>query len=233
MVRLEGRASTEEHTLLRRPARRPGPRPHRAPPPRAWASRSSAACCTTSATSQRAAGDPPESPARWTDAEFVVDRSVIRATAAAHCSRSSAASRRPSAALVSDHHGRLDGGGYPRGLTYCDQIEHRDAHPRRRRRLRRAGLGPRLPRRLDPGARLRAARAGVARVRPTRLVVAALQALWSAASFLAWTGRQRIPGPRAKRVPAPRAWSNPAVLRVAAVAGDLGRFCWVTHGWEL
>ena len=34
----------------------------------------------------------------------------------------------------------------------------RDPHPRRRRRLRRARLRPRLPRRLDPGARLRPAR---------------------------------------------------------------------------
>ena len=44
--------------------------------------------------------------------------------------------------------------------------EHRDAHPRRLRRVRRAGLRPRLPRGLDAGARVRAARGGVRGLRP-------------------------------------------------------------------
>ena len=46
--------------------------------------------------------------------------------------------------------------------------EHRDAHPRRLRRVRRAGLRPRLPRRLDAGACVRAARGGVRGLRPDR-----------------------------------------------------------------
>ena len=69
--------------------------------------------------------------------------------------------------LVSDHHERLDGSGYPRGL-HRRRAEHRDPHPRRLRRLRRARLRPRVPRGLDPRARVRAARGGVARVRPDR-----------------------------------------------------------------
>ena len=67
--------------------------------------------------------------------------------------------------LVSDHHERLDGSGYPRGLKRRRAVR-RDPHPGRRRRLRRARLRPRLPRRLDPGARVRPARGGVARLRP-------------------------------------------------------------------
>ena len=43
---------------------------------------------------------------------------------------------------------------------------HRDAHPRGLRRLRRAGERSRVPRGLVPRARVRAARGGVARVRP-------------------------------------------------------------------
>ena len=56
--------------------------------------------------------------------------------------------------LVSDHHERLDGSrlpARPEGRASC----RRDAHPRRRRRLRRAGHRPRLPRRLERRARVR------------------------------------------------------------------------------
>ena len=67
--------------------------------------------------------------------------------------------------LVLDHHERLDGTGYPRGLGR--RPRPRDPHPQRLRRLRRARLAARLPRRLVTRARRRAAaRGGVDRVRP-------------------------------------------------------------------
>ena len=46
--------------------------------------------------------------------------------------------------------------------------EHRDPDPRRLRRVRRAGLRPRVSRGLDAGARVRAARGGVRGLRPDR-----------------------------------------------------------------
>ena len=69
--------------------------------------------------------------------------------------------------LVSDHHERLDGSGYPRGLT-AEQMSIETRILAVVRRLRRARLRPRLPRRLDPRARVRPARGGGARVRPER-----------------------------------------------------------------
>ena len=97
--------------------------------------------------------DPQQ--ARQADRRRSSPRSSATRATAASCSRSSAASREAVRGLVSDHHERLDGRGYPRGLT-ADADEHRDAHPRRLRRLRRAGLRPRVPRRLDARARVRA-----------------------------------------------------------------------------
>ena len=49
--------------------------------------------------------------------------------------------------LVRDHHERLDGKGYPRGL-HGRSAHARRADPRRVRRLRRAHLEARLPRRM-------------------------------------------------------------------------------------
>ena len=66
----------------------------------------------------------------------------------------------PVRGLVSDHHERLDGSRLP-ARPAGRRAVRRDPHPGRRRRLRRARLRPRLPRRLDPGARLRPARGGV------------------------------------------------------------------------
>ncbi len=61
--------------------------------------------------------------------------------------------------LVSDHHERLDGTGYPNGLKGDElPIETRD--PRGLRRLRRARLRPRVPRGVDARARARAAPGG-------------------------------------------------------------------------
>ena len=58
--------------------------------------------------------------------------------------------------LVLDHHERLDGSGYPRGLM-GDELDLETRDPRRLRRLRRARLRPRLPLGLDAGARVRPA----------------------------------------------------------------------------
>ena len=55
---------------------------------------------------------------------------------------------------------------------------HRPAHPRRLRRLRRAGLRPRLPRGLEP----RAARSRSCARRPAAATTAAASARWSACS---------------------------------------------------
>jgi putative nucleotidyltransferase with HDIG domain len=59
------------------------------------------------------------------------------------------------ARLVLDHHERLDGSGYPRGLGRAGS-RHRDPHPGRLRRVRRAlvqaGLPPRVDPREGPGA---------------------------------------------------------------------------------
>ena len=56
--------------------------------------------------------------------------------------------------LVRDHHERLDGTGYPNGVT---ALSLRDARPRRLRRLRRPPLRPRLPRGVGARAGDRAA----------------------------------------------------------------------------
>ena len=53
--------------------------------------------------------------------------------------------------LVLDHHERLDGSGYPRGLR-GGRARPRDARARRLRRLRRPDLDARLPRCLEPRA---------------------------------------------------------------------------------
>ena len=60
------------------------------------------------------------------------------------------------ARLVLDHHERLDGRGYPRGLDR-GQARPRDADHGRLRRLRRPALHARLPRGMEPGARAGAA----------------------------------------------------------------------------
>ncbi len=58
--------------------------------------------------------------------------------------------------LVLDHHERLDGSGYPRGID-ADALSARNADPRGLRRLRRPRLTTGLPRGLDTRARARAA----------------------------------------------------------------------------
>ena len=68
--------------------------------------------------------------------------------------------------LVLDHHERLDGTGYPRGLA-GRRPRSRDAHPRGLRRLRRARLAAGLPRCVVARAgRGPAAAGGVDRFRP-------------------------------------------------------------------
>ena len=57
----------------------------------------------------------------------------------------------PVRSLVRDHHERLDGTGYPRGLS-AERDRSRHADPHRLRRLRRADLAARLPPRLDARA---------------------------------------------------------------------------------
>ena len=104
--------------------------------------------------------------------------------------------------LVSDHHERLDGGGYPRGLT-ADQMSIETRILAVVRRLRRAGLRPRLPRRLDPRARLRAARGGV-RTRTTRPWSPRSSAV-SAATLPAWVADLGTPRLRLRAAPASRA----------------------------
>ena len=82
--------------------------------------------------------------------------------------------RREVLELVLDHHERLDGGGYPRGLR-GDQTRPRDARPHRLRRLRRARLPPRLPPGLEPERALGAAARGERHARSTPRCVAALE----------------------------------------------------------
>ena len=80
------------------------------------------------------------------------------------------------AMVASAHHERLDGSGYPRGLT-GRLAQHADARARRRRRVRSAHLRPAVPgRRIGHAEALELMRADV----PARLdpdAFAALQAM--------------------------------------------------------
>ena len=166
MVRLadEGRLDRGAHAPRRR-ARGRDRRAARPLPHRACAASRSAACCTTSASS-RSPTAILQKPGPLDDDEFARRQAASRArTRAAH--RARRLRRRASRRLVLDHHERLDGTGYPRGLARR-RPRSRDAHPRGLRRLRRARLAARLPPGVDAraGARAPARRGGRRRSTP-------------------------------------------------------------------
>ena len=184
--------------------------------PRCAATSPSAGCCTTSASSSVPL-EILQKPGPLDDEEFAEIRRHPDAgpPAARGARRVPGAVRR----LVSDHHERLDGTGYPRGLQGCD-LSHRDPHPRRLRRLRRARLRPRVPRGVDARARARAAARGVRhRLRP-EVVEALERVVTPGADSPSWVAGLAAPAsaaPAARRSaapePPPRRARTPACMR--------------------